>query len=184
MLVMSNEGKTVFIGTVDKIKFGKGKASDILTILLIKGFAMPGEEEKNEKITVLCWNHLSDLARKMKMNDVVAVQVAFEAGNSTRGKAERFPISGFFYTSARQELLLAPVFQMFYDKKTCMGLIEVWNRKKGKEWNTCIFAKHAKKAFKNIVTGDSILSYIKYEDGVYYPYITQIIHNKKRGIIL
>lgn len=104
MIVLSSEGRTVFIGTLEKWKKGKGEAEDKLTIMSLKGLTMPGDTPKKEKITVLCWNYLSERARKLNVGDVVTVQVAFEAGNSRRGTAERFPKSGLFLTKTRQRL--------------------------------------------------------------------------------
>ena len=97
MIVLSSEGRTVFIGTLEKWKKGKGEAEDKLTIMSLKGLTMPGDTPKKEKITVLCWNYLSERARKLNVGDVVTVQVAFEAGNSRRGtacKKKKVPVWG------------------------------------------------------------------------------------------
>ena len=37
MIVLSSEGRTVFIGTLEKWKKGKGEAEDKLTIMSLKG---------------------------------------------------------------------------------------------------------------------------------------------------
>ncbi len=185
MIVLSSEGRTVFIGTLEKWKKGKGEAEDKLTIMSLKGLTMPGDTPKKEKITVLCWNYLSERARKLNVGDVVTVQVAFEAGNSRRGTAERFPKSGLFLTKTRQKLLLLPLSKITLQKKECSCVGELWSFIKGSEWTMCLYTRdQAQEARSKIVPGDSLLCYAQFDGIFFYPYTTQVIHKGRKGEIL
>lgn len=50
MIVLSSEGRTVFIGTLEKWKKGKGEAEDKLTIMSLKGLTMPGDTPKKKRL--------------------------------------------------------------------------------------------------------------------------------------
>ena len=50
MIVLSSEGRTVFIGTLEKWKKGKGEAEDKLTIMSLKGLTMPVILQKKKRL--------------------------------------------------------------------------------------------------------------------------------------
>ena len=54
MIVLSSEGRTVFIGTLEKWKKGKGEAEDKLTIMSLRGLRCLVILQKKKRLQSYC----------------------------------------------------------------------------------------------------------------------------------